>query len=92
MAGGEEEVSEMWTVKQAAKVMGCHEATIRRMIARGELPAARVGSRWRIRPSDLEPTTADVRHEPSPTTREPRGYFSRLVRELSAKGAGSGRA
>lgn len=89
MARGEEEVSEMWTVKQAAQVMGCHEATIRRMIARGDLPATRAGSRWRIRPSDLEPTTVDP-VEREPKQREARGYFSRLVRELSGKGADSG--
>lgn len=82
----------MWTVKQAAQVMGCHEATIRRMIQRGELPAVKVGSRYRVRPSDLEPSNFGA----PPTTkqrveREPVGRFARLVRELSGTGGHSDR-
>jgi excisionase family DNA binding protein len=85
-------VSEMWTVKQAAEVMGCHEATIRRMIQRGQLPAARVGSQYRIRPADLEPTVI-AQDEPSPSApREPAGRFARLVRELAGTGGHSDRA
>ena len=92
MARGEEEVSEsMWTVKQAAQVMGCHEATIRRMIGRGELPATKVGSTYRIRPSDLEPTSMPA-PERKATSREPVGRFSRLVRGLAGTGGRSDRA
>lgn len=92
MAWGEEEVSEMWTVKQAADVMGCHEATIRRMIQRGDLPATRVGSRWRVRPSDLEPTTIEKAESAPAKKREPAGLFARLARELSGTGGRSDRA
>lgn len=91
MAWGEEEVSEMWTVKQAAHVMGCHEATIRRMIGRGELPATKVGSTYRIRPSDLEPQAIPA-PERTVTSREPVGRFSRLVRGLAGTGGRSDRA
>lgn len=84
-------MTEMWTVKQAAQVMGCHEATIRRMIGRGQLPATKIGSTYRIRPSDLEPTTVPAPERKAATPREPVGRFSRLVRGLAGTGGHSDR-
>lgn len=81
----------MWTVKQAAEVMGCHAATIRRMIQRGELPATKIGSTYRIRPGDLEPTAMPKQERTAPTPREPAGRFARLARELSGIGGRSDR-
>lgn len=85
-------MSEMWTVNQAAHVMGCHPATIRRMIQRGELAAVKVGSQYRVRPSDLEPTTIPQEQRAPKPPREPAGRFARLARELSGIGGRSDRA
>lgn len=43
------------SVAKAAEILAVHPATIRRMIARGELSAKRVGRVWRVDPVDLEP-------------------------------------
>ena len=42
------------TIPEAATVCHVSEKTIRRWIADKELPAAKLGSQWRIRPKDLE--------------------------------------
>jgi excisionase family DNA binding protein len=41
------------SVRQAASLCGCSEATIRRQVASGEMRYTRVGSLIRIDPSDL---------------------------------------
>lgn len=74
-------MSDVLTTAQAAHEMACHEKTVRRMIRRGELRAARVGSRYRIRREDL-PT------EPRPMPRPPRrryrpsGEIGRIVESM----------
>ena len=46
---------ELLTVAQAAEQLGCRPATVRRMIARGELPVMRINQRFqRVRAADLE--------------------------------------
>jgi excisionase family DNA binding protein len=42
------------TQPQVAEIFQVSEQTVRRMIARGELPARRVGAQIRIRPEDVE--------------------------------------
>lgn len=42
------------TLEQAAERLACSPYTVRRMIARGELKAARYGRLIRIHPRDLE--------------------------------------
>lgn len=37
------------TPKEAAAFLQVPEATVRRLIVRGELPAAKIGKRWRLR-------------------------------------------
>jgi len=45
---------ERFTIKQAAENVGCHPNTIRNLIARGKLPASRIGLRIiRISATDL---------------------------------------
>ena len=41
-------------IPAVAGVCGVSEKTIRRWIKAGELPAARLGGQWRIRPRDLD--------------------------------------
>ena len=44
----------LMTVKEVAKYLHVVQLTVYRMIDRGDLPAIKVGSRWRIRRQDLE--------------------------------------
>ncbi len=47
--------TELLTVAQTAQYLQLSEKTIRRMIGKGVLPAAKLGNRtWRIKPSDLD--------------------------------------
>lgn len=48
---------EFYTVQEVADLMGFHWQTILRMIRKGELPAKKYGSAWRIRKADLEAFT-----------------------------------
>ena len=41
-------------IRAVALICGVSEKTIRRWIAAQELPAAKLGSQWRIRPRDLD--------------------------------------
>ena len=36
------------TVEQASDILQCHPRTITRMCERGDLPACRVGNRWKV--------------------------------------------
>lgn len=42
------------TIKDAASLLQVSEKTIRRWIDTAELPAAKLGNQWRIRPRDLD--------------------------------------
>jgi len=44
----------LMTVKEVARYLHVVQLTIYRMIDRGDLPAVKVGSRWRIRRQDLD--------------------------------------
>ena len=41
-------------IPDVARTCRLSEKTVRRLIKAGELPAARLGGQWRIRPRDLE--------------------------------------
>ena len=80
-------VEKMVSVEEAAEVLGLHPATVQRAIKRGDLPATRIGRKWRIRPSDLEPryhAEATAGASPKTTTK---GRFARLVDEIAGTGA-----
>ena len=50
------------TTEEAAKILSVCPSTIRRLCRRGELPAVKIGSTWRVPPkslSDLLPQTAN---------------------------------
>ena len=82
---------EMLTVQQAAERASCHPATIRRMIQRGELPALRVGSRWRVPAASLEAGYLQASATPRPAP-EPAGRCAQIARELAERGARSDQA
>ena len=68
------------SVTQAAHMLNVHPATIRRMIARGDLPATRIGRIWRVNPNDLMPERREL--PGTPTVKGARvvtGRLSRLV-------------
>jgi excisionase family DNA binding protein len=47
------EAREFYTPEELAALLRVHVLTIRRMIARGELPVLKVGRRYRIRGADI---------------------------------------
>lgn len=53
-------MTRLLSVTEAAERLHVHPATIRRMIARGEISAKRVGRVWRVDPSDLEPERREL--------------------------------
>ena len=44
----------LMTLREVARFLHVVPLTVQRMIYRGDLPAIKVGSRWRIRRQDLE--------------------------------------
>ena len=44
----------MLTIKEIAAICQVSEKTVRRWITAAELPAAKLGAQWRIRPKDLD--------------------------------------
>lgn len=44
----------LMTIDQVAEMCRVSEKTVRRWIASAELPAAKLGNQWRIRPRDLD--------------------------------------
>lgn len=48
------ELSPMMTPRMAAKALATSERQILKLIERGDLPATKVGARWRIRRTDLD--------------------------------------
>jgi excisionase family DNA binding protein len=45
---------QLLTIPEAAELCRVSDKTIRRWIKSAELPAARLGNQWRIRPKDLQ--------------------------------------
>ena len=67
------------SVNEAAAQLHVHPATIRRMIARGELSAKRVGRVWRVNPADLEPERRELPGDTTSPARVITGPLARLV-------------
>ena len=44
----------VWKSEDAAKFLRLHAATVKRMAREGQIPAFRIGNRWRFRPSELD--------------------------------------
>ncbi len=45
---------QLFAIPDVARTCRLSEKTVRRLIKAGQLPAARLGGQWRIRPRDLE--------------------------------------
>ncbi|WP_082573966.1 MULTISPECIES: helix-turn-helix domain-containing protein [unclassified Nocardioides] len=58
-------MSEYLTVQEAADLLRCHRATVRRQIDAGQLPAIRLGRCFRIRRSDVDALRQIPNKEPS---------------------------
>ena len=56
----------LMTVKEVARYLHVVQLTVYRMIDRGDLPAIKVGSRWRIRRQDLEDYLKRSTSQPKP--------------------------
>ncbi len=44
----------VWDCEEAARFLGLHPKTVKRMARAGEIPGCRLGKRWCFRPSDLD--------------------------------------
>lgn len=53
------------TPKEVAERLAVSETTVHRLVARGELPAIRVGRQWRFAPADVESYLARTREAAS---------------------------
>jgi excisionase family DNA binding protein len=62
MSASETESSELLTVREAGAFLRLSPPTMYRLIASGEVPAARVGKALRIRRSELEAVLARPAH------------------------------
>jgi len=51
---GDRRPSPLLDIPSIAEFCGVSEKTVRRWISAGDLPAAKLGSQWRIRPRDLD--------------------------------------
>jgi excisionase family DNA binding protein len=49
----------LFTIPEVGAVLQVSEKTVRRWITAGELPAAKLGNQWRIRPRDLDDFVRD---------------------------------
>ena len=47
-------MDELWDIARVAAYLGVSERTVYNKVRAGELPAAKVGRLWRVRPADLE--------------------------------------
>ena len=54
MADPRNSLETLLTIEDVATLCRVSEKTVRRWITTGELPAAKLGAQWRIRPRDLE--------------------------------------
>ncbi len=53
-AAARDTTTELLTIKDVAALVRVSEKTVRRWIETRELPAAKLGNQWRIRPRDLD--------------------------------------
>lgn len=76
-------MSPLLTVTEAAEALSVHPATIRRMIARGEIKAKRVGRVWRVDPAELETSRLAVPGTPTVPVRvtTSAGFVARFRRD-----------
>jgi excisionase family DNA binding protein len=44
----------VWDCNEAARFLGLHPKTVKRMARAGEIPGCRLGRRWFFRPSELD--------------------------------------
>jgi excisionase family DNA binding protein len=47
-------IEPVWDCNQAARFLGLHPKTVKRMARTGEIPGCRLGRRWLFRPSELD--------------------------------------
>jgi non-specific serine/threonine protein kinase len=73
---------------EAAAALGINERTVRRAIARGELPAAKRGGVYRIGPADVERYRARHRHAASSESRPPHEAPRLLALPIPARAPG----
>ncbi len=61
---------EFLTSEEVAQKLKLHPGTVRRMLARGEIPGRRLGKEWRVSAIELQKFIAGVEVQPKPETDE----------------------
>jgi excisionase family DNA binding protein len=95
-AGRDASNPELLSPEQVARICGLSRRAVYRAIARGELVAARLCNRLRIRPDDLDrwigdsiPCPADAKPQVLPhTATPPRGSLRHMLDEAGSNGGG----
>lgn len=72
-------MDELWDVKKVARLLGVTERTIYSKLKSGDLPAIRIGGRWRFRPDDIG-VWLDARRTGVSTAAESPSQFGELPR------------
>lgn len=58
--------TELLSFQKVQKILGVSRHTLRRLVAKGELPAAKIGRQWRFDPRDVESFLAKKKAEVAP--------------------------
>lgn len=78
-----QQTSERWlTAKEAAEVLRVHVETLYRLVSMGEVPARKLGGRWRFLASEL----TDVGRTVEPSRRQPAGNWKDALRAVNPYG------
>lgn len=72
------------TVPEVARILRCHEKTVRRLIGRREIRATLIAGRYLIRIDDV-PGALPARKPPPPPPVAPAGIASQAVRTLERR-------
>jgi len=79
------ELEPLLSPEEIARLTGLHYQTVLDVIRRGDLPASKLGNRWRIRPGDYSDWLDATRLEP----RDPEPRPGPIVRPLHARRTGA---
>ena len=76
------------SAKQVAEHLSVHVDTVYDMINRGQIPAIKIGNRWRVAEQDLpQPYRVSIDEPRSRAPRPVTGHFRLLARDMIVKDA-----
>ena len=75
-----------YSIKQVAEILGLSQPAIRRYVARGVIPAGRIGKNWRIEESVLREVMRGKQLEGAPIDVDTRPNAAKAADALRAQG------